>query len=263
MGASAVLSKRVALVVLVALALVTARLAWEASGPAQAQPTGSDVQQVRVTNVVDGDTVDVSPRVQGVDRVRLIGVDTPEVGDPCAQEATAFTGEQLANQQVTLEFDEEKIDRYDRALAYVFLRDELFNETLVREGYAEVATFPPNVKYEDRFITAQEEAQATGVNLWDPTGACAGDDPTPSPTNPTPETQPTPEGSTSPPPSTPTSPSPPPSPVNPSNLTPGGSQYGGDALFDSGGPRRGRVPAMPSGGCPRGFAEAGDGSCRR
>ena len=65
-----------------------------------------------------------------------------------------------------MEFDEETIDPYGRALAYVWLPGgELFNETLVREGYAEVATFPPNVKYKDRFLAAQDEARAEGLGI--------------------------------------------------------------------------------------------------
>ncbi len=100
--------------------------------------------------------------------MRLIGVDTPEVyggEEPCGPEASAFTKEQLTGEQVGLEFDEEKTDQYDRALAYVWLGGELYTETLVREGLAEVATFRPNVKYEDRFMAAEDEARAAGVGL--------------------------------------------------------------------------------------------------
>ena len=57
---------------------------------------------------------------------------------------------------VKLELDVRKIDPYDRLLAYVYLPNgQMFNETLVREGYAQVATFPPNVKYQERFLKAQ------------------------------------------------------------------------------------------------------------
>ena len=76
----------------------------------EAQPADAERTDARVTDVVDGDTIDVSPPVQGVDRVRLIGVDTPEVfggEEPCDPESSAFTEEQLAGAQVQLEFDEE------------------------------------------------------------------------------------------------------------------------------------------------------------
>lgn len=137
--------------------------AWALPSVAEAQ-TETDLDQygtvVTVTDVVDGDTVDIEPAIDGVDRVRFIGVDTPEVSfgqEPGGPEASAFTTEQLEGEQVALEFDEERLDRFGRLLAYVWLPGgELFNETLVREGYAEVATFPPNTKYEARFLAAQE-----------------------------------------------------------------------------------------------------------
>src|SRR5215210_6263964 len=132
--------------------------------------------QVTVENVVDGDTIDVSPEVEGTERVRLIGVDTPEVSggvEPCGPEASDFTEERLQAEQLELEFDEDRLDPYDRALAYVWLPgDELFNETLVREGLAEVTTFPPNVRYEDRFEEAQQEARGEGRGIWGEDG-CA------------------------------------------------------------------------------------------
>ena len=128
---------------------------------------------VRVTRVVDGDTVDITPAVDGEARVRLIGVDTPETRDPdCGaqpygDEAKAFTTSELQGEEVGLEFDVERTDRYERLLAYVYPSDEeMFNETLLEQGYAQVATFPPNVKYVDRFRTAQEEARADGRGLW-------------------------------------------------------------------------------------------------
>lgn len=120
--------------------------------------------------MVDGDTVEVSPAIDGIADVRLIGVDTPETyggTEPYGAEASAFTESVLAGQQVALEFDAERIDPYGRVLAYIWLPDgSMFNETLVREGYAQVATFPPNVKYTDRFLAAQEEARIAGRGLW-------------------------------------------------------------------------------------------------
>ena len=97
--------------------------------------------------------------------VRLIGIDTPESvapGEPVgcfALEASAYTTERLDGERVRLEFDVERIDPFGRTLAYAWLGDELFNETLVREGYAFVTTFPPNVRYVDRFRAAQGEAR--------------------------------------------------------------------------------------------------------
>jgi endonuclease YncB( thermonuclease family) len=121
-----------------------------------------------VTRVVDGDTVEISPPVEGLSTVRLIGVDTPETHggtQPYGPEASDFTREYLQGAEVALELDVEKIDPYGRLLAYVYLPDgQMFNETLVEEGYAQVATFPPNVKYVDRFLEAQrKQGQRTEV----------------------------------------------------------------------------------------------------
>lgn len=68
---------------------------------------------------------------------------------------------------MALEFDVERMDPYNRLLAYVWLPgNRMFNEILVRQGYAQVATFPPNVQYTDRFRSAQREARQAGRGLW-------------------------------------------------------------------------------------------------
>jgi micrococcal nuclease len=125
---------------------------------------------VTVTRVVDGDTIDISTSVEGRSRVRLIGVDTPEVHfgtQPYGPEASAFARRELEGEEVGLELDVQNIDPYGRLLAYVYLPDgQMLNETLVEEGYAQVATFPPNVKYQDRFLQAQREAREANRGLW-------------------------------------------------------------------------------------------------
>jgi micrococcal nuclease len=67
---------------------------------------------------------------------------------------------------VRLQFDVERIDPFGRTLAYVWLGDELFNETLVREGYAFVTTYPPNVRYVERLRAAQREARSALRGAW-------------------------------------------------------------------------------------------------
>jgi micrococcal nuclease len=120
-----------------------------------------------VTRVVDGDTI-----VVGDERVRLIGVDTPESVKPgspveCfAREASAFLERLVEGRRVRLERDAEARDRYGRLLAYVH-RGELFvNAELVRRGYASVATFPPNVRHVDTLLRAQREARSARRGLW-------------------------------------------------------------------------------------------------
>jgi endonuclease YncB( thermonuclease family) len=83
-------------------------------------------ETVRVIRVVDGDTVDISPAVVGMDRVRLIGVDAPETNEPGCKvqphgsDASRFTTSELQGEEVGLEFDEDRDDRDDRLLAYVY-----------------------------------------------------------------------------------------------------------------------------------------------
>lgn len=214
---------------------------WQES--VAAQPADAELTDARVTRVVDGDTIEVSPQVQGAEDVRLIGVDTPEVfggEEPCGPEASAFTKEQLTGEQIQLEFDEERTDQYDRALAYVYLDGEMFNETLVREGYAEVATFPPNVKYEDRFIAAEDQAKAAGVGLWGPNG-CATSGSAPEPTTPN---APAPEPTPSPPENAP-------APRDTPREAPRNSAR--DDLMEAGGPTEPPYPTMMDGSCPGDF----------
>ena len=106
-----------------------------------------------------------------------------------------------------LPFDEERTDPYGRLLAYAYLPSgEMFNEDLLEEGYAQVATFPPNTRYLDRFEAAQEEARSVPLGIWAlgsdqlalltdrgngvGTGGCSPTEPTPP--EPAPEPSPTP-----------------------------------------------------------------------
>jgi len=154
---------------------------WTPSwSPTPTQPGGSSASGGRanalVTRVVDGDTAWVRYRGRTVD-VRLIGIDTPETVDPsqavgCYGEAAShYTTERLTGERVRLTFDVEHQDRYGRTLAYVWIGGRLFNEVLVQQGFASVSTYPPNVKYVDRFLAAQRVAREHERGLW---GKCAG-----------------------------------------------------------------------------------------
>ena len=136
------------------------------------EPTGpSEIGQV--VNVVDGDTIDVV--INGVEvRVRYIGMDTPETRSGVewmGPEASAANASLVADKEVVLEKDVSETDRYGRALRYVWIRDGagwlLINRELVRLGFAQVATYPPDVKYADTvLLSAQEQARAEGIGLW-------------------------------------------------------------------------------------------------
>lgn len=124
--------------------------------------------------IVDGDTIRVGLGGREV-TVRLIGIDTPEVAGPHTDEecfgaeASRFASRSLRGRTLDLEFDVERHDRFGRTLAYVWLDGELFNERLVLDGYAVVTTFPPNVRYVERFTDAQRRSRDADVGLW---GAC-------------------------------------------------------------------------------------------
>ncbi len=145
-----------------------------------------------VVSVVDGDTI----KIEGGEIVRYIGVNTPETVAPnrpveCyGKEASAKNKELVQGKRVELEKDVSARDKYGRLLRFVWIGDTMINEALVREGYAQVSTYPPDVKYQALFVEAQRLAVAEKRGLW--SGEC-----------PLPPTH-TPKGPTSTPSATPT-----------------------------------------------------------
>ena len=130
----------------------------------------------RVVAVSDGDTIRVRLDSGRVERVRYIGVDTPETAKPdapveCyADRAHAFNERLVGGRDVRLVLDVEERDRYGRLLAYVYAGGTMVNAALVREGYADVLTVPPNVRFAARFRRLASEARRAGTGLW---GSCA------------------------------------------------------------------------------------------
>src|SRR5881392_3119357 len=132
---------------------------------------------VTVERVIDGDTV-VVRLPGGHERVRLVGIDTPETVDP--RKPVQCFGKEASNRTkallpkgtaVRLERDVEARDHYGRLLAYVYrVADGTFvNLSLAEDGYAQALTIPPNVAYADRFAAAVADARRAGRGLW---GAC-------------------------------------------------------------------------------------------
>jgi micrococcal nuclease len=129
-----------------------------------------------VTRVIDGDTIEIE--MNGVRQsVRLIGIDTPETVDPrrkvgCfGKEASNETKRILNGRSVVVEKDVSETDKYGRRLFYVYLPLDdgsvLFvNDYLVRAGYARVLTYPPDVRFNERFLQAEQEARAKNAGLW-------------------------------------------------------------------------------------------------
>lgn len=152
-------------------ALLLALLAWFARDylnqilvPAPA-PAG---QWRIILRVVDGDTL----LLDGDERVRLIGVNTPESVDPrrpaefFGQEASAFTRRRAEGKRARLAYDQERRDRYGRTLAYVYLEDGTFlNAEIIRQGYGHAYTRFP-FHYQDDFLRYQREARENRRGLW-------------------------------------------------------------------------------------------------
>jgi micrococcal nuclease len=131
--------------------------------------TPSDGEWALVTKIVDGDTI----YIEGDRKVRYIGMDTPETHHPTkglqpyGKEATEANRRLVEGRKVLLVKDVSETDRYGRLLRYVFLPDGTFvNLKLVEDGYARVATFPPDVKFADLFLKAERNAREGNRGLW-------------------------------------------------------------------------------------------------
>ena len=153
-----------AILIFIAIALLFSRL----GNRFQAQ---SD--NIRVTKVIDGDTIGLS----NGESVRYIGIDTPEIREkhgtvwvynprPYAEEAKAFNKTLVEGKNIRLEFDVQKRDKYGRLLAYVYESNRMVNLEMLKEGYAMIYTYPPNVRYTEDFLNAQKLARINEKGLW-------------------------------------------------------------------------------------------------
>lgn len=125
-------------------------------------------QEIIVTRVIDGDTIELSNGKQ----VRYIGIDTPERDECFFQEAKLANEKMVLNKKVRLVKDVSQTDKYGRLLRYVYVNDIFVNEYLLKQGYALVATYPPDVAYTDSFVNAQQEAQNNKRGFWSEQSGC-------------------------------------------------------------------------------------------
>lgn len=131
-------------------------------------------EKVTVSRIVDGDTIYVKFDEGREEKVRFIGIDAPETVhankdiEHYGKEASNFTKDKLLGKTIYLEKDVSETDKYGRLLRYVWfyipkeinkeeIKNNMFNAILVIEGYAQVSTFPPDVKYVDYFTQFQKE----------------------------------------------------------------------------------------------------------
>jgi micrococcal nuclease len=150
-------------------ALIAVRLwqTFEQASPPEALVEGT----YQVERVVDGDTLLLANEA----RVRLIGVDCPESAipdrpvEPFGRQASEFTKRFVYQNDgiVRLQYDRERVDRYGRFLAYVWVGDDMLNESLIREGLARALTgFPYSESMKTRFRNAESDAKAAARGIW-------------------------------------------------------------------------------------------------
>jgi len=156
---------------LLALSLVGAVVAVEAPTPPE------DAELVRVIEVTDGDTIRVEWPDGWWERVRYIGIDTPEIGhepgeadEPWGREATNVNADLVDGKDVLLEFDVSDTDRYDRLLRYVWVELDgewvMVNGELVARGLADVRAYEPDTRHDAWFRQLQDEAREAGLGMY-------------------------------------------------------------------------------------------------
>jgi len=115
-----------------------------------------------VTHIVDGDTFDIASG----ERIRMIGIDTPERGEFFYKEASVRLGELIEGKEVVLIKDVSETDRYDRLLRHVYYEDVWINKQMIDEGFAKLVTFPPDVSHVEVFERSQQEARKASMGMW-------------------------------------------------------------------------------------------------
>jgi micrococcal nuclease len=124
----------------------------------------SESEEFTVAQVIDGDTI----RLESGDKVRLIGINTPESGHPYYNEATDKLEDLIGDSKVTLRKDKEDKDQYGRLLRYVYVNETFVNLELVRSGMATSYEFEPNTKHTSDLDAAETQAKNAKIGIWSP-----------------------------------------------------------------------------------------------
>ena len=134
------------------------------------QTTEEEVKEERketayVIRVIDGDTIEVDLNGKAY-KVRYIGINSPEYNQPCGDKATQANSYLVSGKTVILEKDVSETDKYGRLLRYVYVGDLFVNAHLVKFGWAQAATYPPDVKYSSYFVSLEREARENNEGCW-------------------------------------------------------------------------------------------------
>ena len=139
---------------------------WALLGLLILAPLAYAQDAARVTRVVDGDTI----LLEDGRRVRYLGINTPEFGEPYSRRAREFNAGLVRGRAVRLEFDQEPADPYGRLLAYVHVGTDMANARLVQEGLAHAFFIGPARKYNELLLRFQDEARAQHLGIWSSRG---------------------------------------------------------------------------------------------
>ena len=128
---------------------------------------GSDTERkegeyAKVFTVVDGDTF----VLEGGEKVRMIGMNAPERGEPFYDEAKWGLMKLILNKEVRLQKDVSDKDKYERMLRYVYIGNTLVNEEILKQGFARVLTIPPDITHVQTFLSAERVAREKHVGMW-------------------------------------------------------------------------------------------------
>ncbi len=165
------MKKNIKIISVVILSLVA--LLYSITGKNSPEGGNAEENLIRVERVHDGDTLTaiVGNRRE---KIRLIGIDTPEMGQrPWGRKAKEHLENMIASSswQVIIEYDVEKRDKYNRILSYIWTRDgKMVNKEMLRSGYAILFTFPPNVKHVEEFVSVETEAREKKRGIWSKSG---------------------------------------------------------------------------------------------
>lgn len=133
------------------------------------EPSGTPVSVRQVASGQALEIVNASEQTPTPQKVRLLGIDAPDLKQqPWGIAAKQGLEELVRSKSVQLEFDVERQDQYGRSLAYVWVGNQLANEQLVAAGYALAMPRSPNVKYQEKLQRAQESARLMGRGIWNP-----------------------------------------------------------------------------------------------
>ncbi len=136
-------------------------LAFTIAGLLPIPPTSAD-ELARVKQVYDGDTV----LLEDGRKVRYLGINAPESREPFNLKAKRFNESLVLGREIRLEFDVERVDAFDRVLAYVYVGNQMVNAELVRQGFAHAFFVGPGRKHNALFLRLQNEAKQRRLGIW-------------------------------------------------------------------------------------------------